>query len=99
MWGACTRTFGNDCDEGSDSSKTMYFHVSPSGDWWTGPSIFAAKHLQPDYVRSIPMPPGFDPNLIFGEENDEDDQEECDGRQHCEQHQITLDENKKRNNT
>lgn len=35
----------------------MYLHVGPSGDCWAGASIFAAKHLQPDYVRSIVLPP------------------------------------------
>ena len=34
---------------------TLYLHVGPSGDCWTGPSIFAAKHLPPDYVKSIPL--------------------------------------------
>jgi hypothetical protein len=48
--------------------------TSCSGDWWTGPSIFAAKHLQPDYVKSIPIPTGFDPNKHFSE--DEDDESE-----------------------
>jgi hypothetical protein len=38
------------------TSKTTYLHVGPSGDCWTGDSIFAAKHLQPDYVKSIPLP-------------------------------------------
>jgi hypothetical protein len=33
----------------------LYLHVGPSGDCWTGPSIFAAKHLPPDYVKSIPL--------------------------------------------
>jgi hypothetical protein len=42
-----------------------------SGDWWTGPSIFAAKHLQPDYVKSIPIPPDFDPNKYFSEDEEE----------------------------
>jgi len=42
-----------------------------SGDWWTGPSIFAAKHLQPDYVKSIPIPTCFDPNKHFSEDEDE----------------------------
>mmetsp|Transcript_5487 Transcript_5487/g.11213 ORF Transcript_5487/g.11213 Transcript_5487/m.11213 type:complete len:200 (-) Transcript_5487:32-631(-) len=60
-------------DAHSGTEKTSFFHVSPSGDWWTGPSIFAAKHLQPDYVRSIPIPPGFDPNEFFGDDNDDDD--------------------------
>ena len=37
------------------SSKAVYLHVGPSGDCWTGSSIFAAKHLQPDYVKSVPL--------------------------------------------
>jgi hypothetical protein len=36
--------------------KPTFLHVGPSGDCWTGGSIFAAKHLQPDYVKSIPLP-------------------------------------------
>ena len=36
--------------------SSSYLHVGPSGDCWTGSSIFAAKHLQPDYVKSIPLP-------------------------------------------
>jgi len=35
----------------------LFLHVGPSGDCWTGSSIFAAKHLQPDYVQSIPLFP------------------------------------------
>lgn len=34
---------------------TTYLHVGPSGDVWTGDELFAAKHLQPDYVKSIPL--------------------------------------------
>lgn len=41
----------------SNSTKPTYLHVGPSGDCWAGASIFAAKHLQPDYVRSILLPP------------------------------------------
>ena len=43
----------------SDEDKTkkpLFLHVGPSGDCWTGSSIFAAKHLQPDYVKSVPLP-------------------------------------------
>lgn len=36
--------------------SSTYLHVGPSGDCWTGASIFAAKHLQPDYVKSISLP-------------------------------------------
>lgn len=44
--------------ESLPASKTenLYLHVSPDGDWWTGHEMFAAKHLQPDYVRSIVLP-------------------------------------------
>ena len=30
-----------------------YLHVAPCGDHWIAPGLFAAKHLQPDYVRSF----------------------------------------------
>jgi hypothetical protein len=36
--------------------KSLYLHIGPSGDAWTGTEIFAAKHLQPDYVRSVLLP-------------------------------------------
>jgi hypothetical protein len=35
---------------------SLYLHIGPSGDAWTGTEIFAAKHLQPDYVRSVLLP-------------------------------------------
>jgi hypothetical protein len=41
------------------TTPLLFLHVGPSGDCWTGPSIFAAKHLQPDYVKSIPLPAEF----------------------------------------
>lgn len=41
---------------GNTVGTILYLHVGPSGDCWTGPTIFAAKHLQPDYVKSIPLP-------------------------------------------
>jgi hypothetical protein len=47
---------------------TVFFLGSFSGDWWTGPSIFAAKHLQPDYVKSIRIPTDFDPTKYFSED-------------------------------
>jgi hypothetical protein len=43
----------------NDSKAILYLHIGPSGDCWTGHSIFAAKHLQPDYVRSVALPPNF----------------------------------------
>ena len=41
----------------SSSLDQVFLHVGPSGDCWTASSIYAAKHLQPDYVKSIPIPP------------------------------------------
>lgn len=41
----------------TSSLDQVFLHVGPSGDCWTGSSIYAAKHLQPDYVKSIPIPP------------------------------------------
>jgi hypothetical protein len=40
-------------------NRTIYLHLGPSGDCWIGDSIFAAKHLQPDYVKSIALPRDF----------------------------------------
>jgi len=31
----------------------VFIHISPSGDAWVGPSMFAAKHLPSNYLRSI----------------------------------------------
>ena len=39
-----------------DASDRLYLHVAPCGDYWTGHEVFAAKHLNPDYVKSIPVP-------------------------------------------
>jgi hypothetical protein len=38
----------------------LFLHVAPDGDAWTGPTIFAAKHLPTDFVVSVPIPDGFD---------------------------------------
>jgi hypothetical protein len=40
----------------SHDDGKVYLHVGPAGDCWTGNNIFAAKHLQPDYVKSILLP-------------------------------------------
>ena len=40
----------------SDKTNQIYLHVAPCGDYWTGYEVFAAKHLNPDYVKSIPIP-------------------------------------------
>jgi hypothetical protein len=55
-----------------DLSSGLYLHVGPSGDCWTGHSIFAAKHLQPDYVKSVKLEPGIcvDTLIDLLEEND-----------------------------
>mmetsp|Transcript_17560 Transcript_17560/g.27350 ORF Transcript_17560/g.27350 Transcript_17560/m.27350 type:complete len:120 (-) Transcript_17560:1007-1366(-) len=45
-------------------NKTLFLHIAPCGDWWTGHEIYAAKHLQPDYVRSVEIPPSFDPEQL-----------------------------------
>ncbi|KAJ1450848.1 hypothetical protein M885DRAFT_531275 [Pelagophyceae sp. CCMP2097] len=37
----------------------LFLHISPSGDWWVAPGIYAAKHNPSGYVKSIPIPPGF----------------------------------------
>uniref|UniRef100_A0A7S4EF15 Uncharacterized protein n=1 Tax=Pseudo-nitzschia australis TaxID=44445 RepID=A0A7S4EF15_9STRA len=39
----------------SSVEKKIYLHVGPSGDSWIGDAIFAAKHNQPGYVKSIPL--------------------------------------------
>ena len=46
---------------GSSLTNTgkLYLHVGPAGECWTGASIFAAKHLQPDYVKSVQLPDDF----------------------------------------
>jgi hypothetical protein len=56
-----SRCFTSTTADGDAKPSLLYLHVGPSGDCWTGSSIFAAKHLQPDYVKSIPLhPPHYD---------------------------------------
>ncbi len=51
---------------GEGSNKNiMFLHVGPSGDCWIGTSIYAAKHLQPDYVKSIQIPQGISNDAIL----------------------------------
>lgn len=56
------RTFTRQIHNSSNSNdkykpvSEWYLHIGPSGDYWTGTSLFAAKHLQPNYVKSIPLP-------------------------------------------
>jgi hypothetical protein len=47
------------------TTRPLYLHVGPSGECWTGDEIFAAKHLQPDYVKSILLPPNVDPTRVL----------------------------------
>jgi hypothetical protein len=42
----------------------LYLHVAPDGDYWTSGEIFAAKHLQPDYVKSIAIPYENEMNIL-----------------------------------
>lgn len=49
----------------STNNNRLFLHVGPSGDCWTGSSLFAAKHLQPDYVRSIALPEGLSLNDLL----------------------------------
>lgn len=37
-------------------TDVLFLHIAPCGDFWIGHEVFAAKHLQPDYVRSIAIP-------------------------------------------
>ncbi|KAJ1622709.1 hypothetical protein T492DRAFT_1060176 [Pavlovales sp. CCMP2436] len=46
------------------SQSKLFLHVAPDGDHWTGPSIFAAKHLASDFMVSISLPAGFDPEQL-----------------------------------
>ncbi|KAG7375066.1 molybdenum cofactor biosynthesis protein C [Nitzschia inconspicua] len=50
-----TSSSSSTADDTSSSQLPTHLHVGPSGDVWVGNSIFAAKHLQPDYVKSIPL--------------------------------------------
>ncbi len=68
-------TSGGDGD-GDDAAARLFLHVGPSGDFWTGRSIFAAKHLQPGYVRSVELDGSIDADALLElleEEEEEDD--------------------------
>lgn len=45
--------------------EAVYLHIGPSGDCWSGSSIYAAKHLQPGYVKSILLPPHVDVEALL----------------------------------
>jgi hypothetical protein len=53
--GAALRSYSSKGASSKDSR--LYLHVGPSGDCWTGHNVFAAKHLQPDYVKSVEITP------------------------------------------
>ena len=59
-------------DGKSQTTNDQFLHVGPSGDCWTGHSIFAAKHLQPDYVKSVKLPAGTNVEILLDilEDND-----------------------------
>ena len=71
-------TSGDATTRTSPKSKQRYLHIAPDGDWWTGDEIFAAKHLQPDYVRSVQIPSQFDVEewleLTFGDDDEKQTQ-------------------------
>ena len=39
-------------------AEPQFLHLAPSGDFWIGSAIYAAKHNPSDYVRSLPLPIG-----------------------------------------
>ena len=41
------------------NNEQQYLHIAPSGDFWCGTKIFAAKHLSSNYLKSFPLPVGF----------------------------------------
>jgi hypothetical protein len=51
----------------SHDGDKVYLHVGPAGDCWTGNNIFAAKHLQPDYVKSILLPNDLSTEILLEE--------------------------------
>jgi len=53
------------------TNRILYLHVSPDGDFWTGDELFAAKHLEPNYVRSVALPE------YLSDKNDNDNTETC----------------------
>lgn len=38
----------------------LFLHVAPDGDHWSGPTIFAAKHLSTDFIVSVPIQVDFE---------------------------------------
>jgi hypothetical protein len=48
--------------------KQLFLHVAPDGDHWTGPTIFAAKHLPTGFVVSVPIADDFDTTRLTEEQ-------------------------------
>ena len=44
----------------TSSTETVFLHIAPCGDHWTGSAIYAAKHNPSGYVKSLPLPPTTD---------------------------------------
>ncbi len=44
--------------------EILFLHISPGGDFWVAPQLFAAKHLPDGYVRSIRLPDFYDDEAI-----------------------------------
>jgi hypothetical protein len=44
-------------DQGADNK--LYLHIAPSGDFWCGTKIYAAKHLSSNYLKSLELPKDF----------------------------------------
>lgn len=57
----------------NENEKKQYLHIAPCGDFWVGDEVFAAKHLQPDYVKSIAIPPNLHAELQEKLETSDDD--------------------------
>ena len=68
----------DDEEEEVDKVHTNYYlHIGPSyGDYWIGDSIFAAKHLQPDYVKSIKLSNNIDVDRLLQVLDEEQEKQE-----------------------
>ena len=68
---------GSSKSDDDDEYSRLYLHVGPCGDFWTGRSIFAAKHLQPGYVKSVELDKSLDVDALLelleeGDDNGDD---------------------------
>lgn len=48
----------------AEEAPALYLHISPCGDWWVAPEIFAAKHLSSGYLRAIRIPECLDQGVL-----------------------------------